>query len=129
MALEIHHISNRYAFINFDEIKDNTSLTVSSLLDLGPVTLYVQDLEKLSGFQQLVLKRLVQRRTSVKSAPQLVAAINRNLETIDASDTIDQELLAELKAARITMKFEFKEYKNYGLKNYIYECLADVHRS
>ncbi|MEZ4870839.1 MAG: hypothetical protein R2827_01075 [Bdellovibrionales bacterium] len=34
MALEIHELSNRYAFFNFDEINDLSSLTVSSLWTL-----------------------------------------------------------------------------------------------
>jgi hypothetical protein len=75
VALEIHQISQRWAFVNILDLPADILDSRESFEQLGGVTLFIRDIAKLNVNQQLRLAEYLAGDTS-PDKPQIIAGIN-----------------------------------------------------
>lgn len=92
VAYQIHEMANRWAFLPFQDLKEVS--TIQDLLNLGAVTLFVENLEDLTPVQQdLIMAYLESPRTS--SEPLFITASSKTLAELKASERVVESLLEE----------------------------------
>lgn len=79
-AHEIHLLSNRYAFLYYADLYKE-DLTLSDLLSLGPITLFVSDLMKLNNYDLALIQQLIDHSKKQKNIPQVILGV-----TVSAQD-------------------------------------------
>jgi hypothetical protein len=85
IALEIHELSGRWAMFNIEDMPSDILNSREGLKELGAVTLFIRDLEKLTVAQQLKLAEYLATQPSTEM-PQVIAGVNGS--TINLSETL-----------------------------------------
>jgi hypothetical protein len=74
IALEIHQMSQRWAFLSLESLSPTIFESREELKELGGITIFIEDLTKLSSTQQLRLAEYLSTKPG-KDLPQVVAGI------------------------------------------------------
>lgn len=119
LALELHELSGRYAFVY---LKDLAWSKAADLMGLGPVTLFIPDIAKLTLQEQIALTEYLQSRPSVGNA-QIVAATVRSYADISQSGAVTMDLLHLMSVCYMKMDRPFREYRREGIVEFFFGSL------
>lgn len=93
VAYQIHEMSHRWAFLPLNDL--NEVKTIEDLLNLGAVTLFVDNIEKLDSEKQaLILKYLESPRSSAE--PLFITASPLPLSELKTKEALNPALLEEI---------------------------------
>lgn len=120
MTLELHELSGRYGFLYFGDLQFKTA---DDLKDLGPVTIYVPDILRLTSAQQLALLKYLSSRPSV-AEPQVIAGTLMPYAQLRASAQIHSDLLHRLSVCFLRMDRPFKDYRKGGIAEFFFGSLV-----
>lgn len=122
MAMEIHSQSSRVAFVDFYDLDVRIRQSLSQLISLGPITLYVADILKLSLYEQEILRHLMNHPPLQR--PLLMVGSVIPYSELRVQPEIDEEFLTLLARAYIKLTRPFSEYKEQGLIHYFLDSLS-----
>lgn len=122
MALELHSHSKRYIFLDYKDLGRETRLNLSELLQLGRVTLFVENILHLKIEEQEILKTLVSLESEER--PLLMVGAHMAYSELRAEPAIHLEFLLLLSRAYIKLTRPFAEYRDKGLIHYFLDSLA-----
>lgn len=109
-ALEIHHQSENSAFLNFRDLPEDTRLNIFAVMELGPITIFVDNLEVLSDLEKNVLEGLLRQANKGSYIPKLIFSYEFSLGVAREKDLISEEMFLELKGRELSVKLN-KEAK------------------
>lgn len=121
MAMEIHAQSSRVAFVEHKDLDSNARQSITQLLNLGPITLFIPDILELSLFEQEILRHLL--RQPVQQRPLLMVGCVIPYSELRGR-AVDEEFLTLLARAYIKLTRPFSEYKDQGLIHYFLDSLS-----
>ncbi|MGE0764644.1 MAG: hypothetical protein AB7N80_15315 [Bdellovibrionales bacterium] len=125
LALELHELSGRYAFVYLSDLNWNKA---SDLKGLGPVTLYVPDITTLTLDQQIALTEYLRLHPSVEQA-QIVAGTLHPYSDLRQSGALTMDLLHFLSVCYLKMDRPFCEYRREGIIEFFFGSLIrDNHK-
>ncbi len=84
-AHEIHELSKRFAFVHFSDI-DKDKKTMSSVLEIGDTTLFIDDIEELSLDEQTVVFNVIKSSLDKTQSPKFIIGINNTLGKISLGE-------------------------------------------
>jgi len=87
IAVEIHEMSGRWAFISAEDVPSETFNSRESIEQLGGLTLFIRDIAKLTTNQQLKLAEYLGRASS-EDTPHVIAGA-----TMSVDDLVHQNLI------------------------------------
>ncbi|MES2962384.1 MAG: hypothetical protein V4760_00745 [Bdellovibrionota bacterium] len=102
VALEIHNMSRRWAFLSLTDLPSDILSSKENLQQLGGITLFIPDLAKLSTEQQIRLAEYLAMKPT-DDAPQVVAGVVEQVEQLELSG----RLMAHLTEHFMISKLEF----------------------
>ncbi len=102
VALEIHNMSRRWAFLNLTDLPSDILKSKDGLAQLGAITLFISDLSKLSTEEQIRLAEYLASKPG-DDAPQVIAGVIENVEQLELSG----RLMAHLTEHFMVSKLEF----------------------
>lgn len=120
LALEIHDLSGRYAFLHLSDLSWSSR---DELADLGPVTLYVPDIGLLTADEQRRLADHLRTRPGVDT-PQFIFGSLSTEKELRESNLVDQNLLETATVCRLIMDRSFEEYKKTGIAEMFFSGLV-----
>lgn len=91
IALEIHQLANRWAFLSFDDLPREIFNSREGVQQLGAVTLFIRDLTQLSPGQQVKLTEYLAIQPGL-DMPQVLAGIQAPLRELEAQGKIIPQL-------------------------------------
>lgn len=122
MATELHSSSSRSIFMNYWELAAPRRASLSYLLSLGAITLFIPKLTDVPTFEQEILRHLVMQNTLER--PLLMVGTDVPYAEILGFENVDSELLSLLMRAYIKLSKPFSEYKEQGLIHYFLDSLS-----
>jgi hypothetical protein len=122
MALELHSHSQRYAFVEYCDLSPTCRGSLTELLQLGAISLFVPSILDLSANEQEVLRQLVKLDTL--NRPLLMVGANLPYSELRGEAAINLDFLLLLSRAYIKLTRPFAEYKDKGLIHYFLDSLA-----
>lgn len=122
MATELHDGGSRTVFMNYWEISASQRASLSCLLGLGAITLFIPKLTDVSLYEQEILRHLVLQNTLER--PLLMVGTDIPYADILIHENVDSELLNLLMRAYIKLSKPFSEYKDQGLIHYFLDSLS-----
>jgi hypothetical protein len=124
MAVEIHHLSQRYAFLFLSDL-DPERLTPRSLLDLGPLNIFVPELRAIDkGVERVLEHYLLLHRQ--KTSPQIIAGTTLSRQSPLSAQALSPNLLRLLSVVELDLKEPFEHYKSAGIVNFFYDSLVKI---
>ena len=120
MAMELHDLSGRYAFLYFDDV---TWRFGEELKDLGPITLFIPDVAQLSIDLQLKILKYLSSAPSVDE-PQIIAGTLRPYAELRSRELILTDLLHRLSVCFLRMDRPFAEYHRDGIVEFFFGSLV-----
>ncbi len=122
MAVEIHEKSKRFAFLHFDQIDKDARNSSEKIKALGPVTLFISDIAKLSDKEIFAVVEYLKYRRGY-DGPQFVSGTLRPTSELLNFGIVPSELVRLLSAAQLRMTKSFSEYVNDGIVPYLFKNL------
>lgn len=122
MAIEIHAHSNRSAFVHFNSLDARQRQSISQLLSLGTITLYVANVLELVPLEQEMFRHLL--RENILERPLLMVGTQIPYSELNAQTKMDEALLTQLGRSYIKLTKPFSEYKEQGLIHYFLDSLS-----
>ncbi len=122
MAMELHSQGSRMAFVDYSELEPLQRQSLSHLMALGSITLYVPDILALNAYEQEIFRHLIQQTTL--SRPLLMVGSVKPYSELRGEPAIDDEFLTLLARAYIKLTRPFSEYKEQGLIHYFLDSLS-----
>lgn len=120
MAMELHELSGRYAFLYMDDVAWRFS---EDLKDLGPITLFISDVSALSlDMQQKILKYL--SSTPSVDEPQIIAGTLKPYADLRGEALVITDLLHRLSVCFLRMDRPFAEYRKEGILEFFFGSLV-----
>lgn len=119
LALELHELSGRYAFIYLEEL---TWTSTADLKGIGPVTLFVPEIATLTLQQQIALTEYLRSRPNVDEAHVVMCTLKPYAE-LRASGKVLAELLELVSVCYLKMDRPFREYRREGLLEFFFGSL------
>lgn len=123
MALELHSHSNRYAFVEYRDLSHTCRASLTDLLDLGTISLFVPSVLDLRPREQAVLAELTKQRNLER--PLLMVGATMPYSSLRGEPGVNQEFLMLLSRAYIKLTRPFTEYKEQGLIHYFLDSLSE----
>ncbi len=120
LALEIHELSGRYAFLHLSDLAWTSR---DELADLGPITLYVPDIGLLTFEEQRKLGEHLRSRPGVDT-PQFIFGSLSTYKELRESNLVDSPLLEAVSVCRLIMDRPFIEYKKAGIAELFFSGLV-----
>lgn len=117
LAKEIHDLSGRYAFISDADMHWNN---LSDLRDLGPVTIFINDVTKLSGDQQKLLTEYLWTQPGTEDPQLIIGALQTYTGLID-NKAVSNDLLRQLSGCLLNMDRPFQEYRRQGVLEFFFD--------
>ena len=102
VALEIHNMSRRWAFLSLTDLPSDILTSKENLVQLGGITLFIPDLAKLTTEQQIRLAEYLAMKPS-DDAPQVVAGVTEDVQQLELAG----RLMAHLTEHFMISKLEF----------------------
>jgi hypothetical protein len=84
VAIEVHHISKRWAFLSADDLPADIFNSKEELAKLGGLTLFIRDLAALTTSQQTKLAEYLACEPS-EDTPHVIAGVNENVVELENS--------------------------------------------
>lgn len=122
MATELHAQSQRLIFLDYRELSDAQRTSLTHLLSLGPIHLFVPAVHDLSALEQEMLRHMT--REDSLTRPLVMAGSILSYADLLSCKGIDAELVAHLARAYIKLTRPFSEYKQQGLIHYFLDTLS-----
>lgn len=123
MATEIHEQGRRIAFINYSTLEIHQRQSISQLLGLGPITLYVPNILQLSLYEQEILRHVILQETAQR--PLLMVGSPLSYSDLRGDERVDVNLLALLAKTYVKLTRPFSEYRDQGLIHYFLDSLSE----
>lgn len=134
MALELHDLSHRLAFVSLDALFVSTTdaptskITSSSaysteLHSLENISVFIPEISNLDPSQQELLLHFFEQ-TRTKSSPQIISGTTQSYAELLKTPQINSKLLSHLRVAYLKMDQPFEEYKKYGVLDFFYDSLV-----
>lgn len=122
MAMEIHSRSNRTAFLEFANLDSNQRQSISQLMSLGPLTLFVPNVMELNTFEQEIFRHLIAQ--DVSQRPLLMIGCPMPYSELIIQKGLDEQFLSLIGRSYIKLTRPFSEYKEQGLIHYFLDSLS-----
>ncbi len=123
MAMELHSQGTRVALVDYSELAIHQRQSISQLLGLGSITLFVSNIVGLSLYEQEILRHVILQDTS--NRPLLMVGSTGAYSDLRGDERIDTELLALLAKTYVKLTRPFSEYKEQGLIHYFLDSLSE----
>lgn len=123
MASELHSHSQRYAFIEYRDLDKRARLSVSEILEVGTISLFVPSILDLTAAEQEILFELIQHEG--KDRPLLMVGSTLPYSELLGEPSVNLQFLNQLASAYIKLTKPFSEYKEQGLIHYFLDSLSD----
>ena len=117
MAVEIHERSQRYAFIQFDQLSDSARLNSSELHGMGRISLFIPDLVELTSAETLTLIHFINTSTS-SDCPQIIVGTLLRSEQLMQMDSIHKNLYTLLNTAVFRLQKPFGSFARNDLNQF-----------
>lgn len=101
IALEIHHMAGRWAFLAIENLASDVLDSREGLKELGGITLYIEDICKLSEHQQVKLAEYLATQPS-QDMPQIIAGTIESARMLRENGKISARLLDLLCVSELT---------------------------
>lgn len=124
LAFEIHHVSQRVGFISYQDIDPDVRMSAALLSELGPVTVFLSQIESLVPNEQSALLTFLKEERKAHH-PHLITAIQSSYADIARSQDLLTQLVDRLSVSIIRMNKPFRDYQSLGLVSHLYESLLD----
>ncbi len=122
MAMELHSQSSRMAFVDYSKLDLKQRQSISHLMGLGAISLYVPDIMTLTLYEQEIFRHLMQQNTL--NRPLLMVGSVKTYSDLRGEARVDKEFLTLLARAYIKLTRPFSEYKEQGLIHYFLDSLS-----
>jgi hypothetical protein len=122
MAEEIHSRSTRSAFVEFAALDIQKRQSISQLMSLGTITLFVPSIMQLTSYEQEILRHLVQQ--DVLQRPLLMVGCPMPYSELIVQSSLDEQFLSLIGRSYIKLTRPFSEYKEQGLIHYFLDSLS-----
>ncbi len=103
LALEIHHLSNRIAFVSSRDLSADVFAAPENLSELGMMTVFIPNIEELSLGQQNVIARFLASPVQADST-QIIASTSVSPEKLCDEGRLSQNLLAKIRVKSLEMR-------------------------
>jgi len=123
MALEIHGLASRYAFIDFRDLEPDTRQSARTLAALGEINIFIPELVELPLAEQKALTELIHMNTLDR--PLLMVGTTVAYSDLRSDARVHLELLNLLSRVYIKLTRPFSEYKDEGLIHYFLDSLSE----
>ncbi len=123
MAFELHSHSNRYAFLNFDDINLADRTRVTSLMALGAVTLFISDVSELPENIQTAL--LILCTQPAIDRPLIMAGTGLTYADLRDLEFLNPTLIQQLSQVYIKLTRPVSSYRDEGLIHYFLDSLSE----
>lgn len=122
MARELHDLSERFAYIRLQDLDLSTAKT-QGLNSFGPITIFVPEISKLTKEQQDIILNYYRKESRSSDSPVLIMASQHPKFVLNESSVINKELLLRQATVTLSMKRNFKHYKDFGIVDYVIESM------
>jgi hypothetical protein len=122
MATELHSQSQRRIFLDYRELSELHRTSLTHLLSLGPIHLFIPTVHDLSPLEQEMLRHMT--REDSLTRPLVMAGTILGYADLLSCKGIDAELVSHLARAYIKLTRPFSEYKQQGLIHYFLDTLS-----
>lgn len=123
MAHEIHTRSQRFLFIQLQDLDPSALATVNSLRSLGETTIYVKEVSELTFTQQAQIYAYYTSSRD-KMGPQFVVGSTSSIGELKKNTQVMPELLSHLMIGYLRMTHPFKSYKDKDILEFFFDSLA-----
>lgn len=123
MALEIHQAAARFAFLPIQDLAAGVIDSTASLTTLGRVSLFVDDIKRLTFTQQGNLSAFLSERTRLES-PQLIVGSTRAYGELKSDPEVHPGFLSQISIGYLQLKQPFNTYKKENLIQFFFEGLT-----
>lgn len=123
MALEIHSRSGRLAFLPATDLSPSAFESAETFKNLGPLTIFVQEVSKLTFEQQNALVAYYALARD-KDCPQIIAGTTLTLAELKKSCKILPALWPQLTVGFLSMTQPFETYKRENLVEFFFDSLT-----
>lgn len=124
MAMELHTQGSRMAFLDYTKLEPSQRQSISQLLGLGAITLYVPNILDVTSYEQEILRHVILQNTLQR--PLLMVGSTKSYSDLRLDGQVDAELLVLLSRAYIKLTRPFSEYKEQGLIHYFLDSLSET---
>jgi hypothetical protein len=90
-AVDIHEISERWAYLRFHDIKDQIQ-SVQDLIDLGSLTLFIEDILSINPFHREIISEYL-KGPQLRSQPLLLIGSATSFRDLQAQDMLHPDLV------------------------------------
>lgn len=123
MAAELHESSQRLAFVELFSLESSVRQSLSKLIALGPITIFVPNILQLTSLEMEIFRHLISQEDEHR--PLLMVGSEVPYADLRANPLVDLEFLTLLARAYIKMTRPFSEYKDQGLIHYFLDSLSE----
>jgi len=127
MAVEIHSRTSRYAFLHMHLINPEAFTSTAAIAALGPITIFIEDLQALSDGQKTQVANYYQAISRPKDGPQFIAGSMKPITDLKHQSSAMSSLITVLSIGYLCMNHPFETYKRENLLDFFYENLMDRH--
>lgn len=99
IAVDIHEVSERWAYLRFQDVKDQI-LSVQNLMELGSLTLFIDDILNISDFHREILISYLQHAHSGQE-PLILIGSATSFQDLLSNDMLHPDLVKILEAHRL----------------------------
>ena len=122
LALELHHLSHRYALVHIEDINIYNFDGAEELCKLGPVSLFIGEIAELSKKAQYILLNYLNHNTD-GPCPQVLASTIYSKAELMKRSLICPELLDKLCTVYLKMEKDFEHYKKSGITRFYLDSM------
>lgn len=123
MALELHSLASRCAFIEFANLNPEIRRNPQALAQLGEINLFIPNLVEVPLDEQRALTDLIAMNTLER--PLLMAGTVVPYSDLRSEPRVHLDLLLLLSRVYIKLTRPFQEYKEQGLIHYFLDSLSE----
>lgn len=123
MALEIHQAAARFAFLPIQDLAAGVINSAAELSTLGRVSLFVDDIKRLTFAQQSSLSSFLTERERLES-PQLIVGSTRAYGELKSDPEVHPGFLSQISIGYLQLKQPFNTYKKENLIQFFFEGLT-----
>lgn len=103
LALEIHHLSNRIAFVSSRDLSEDVFSKRENLSELGMMTVFIPKIEELTIAQQEVIAQFLVSPVPAEST-QIIASTSVDPERLCDEGRLSRNLLAKIQVKRLEIR-------------------------
>lgn len=123
MGLEIHQAAARFAYLPIQDLEAGVIESSEKLASLGRVSLFVDDIKRLTFGQQSALSLFLQTRERMES-PQLIVGTTRAYGELKNDPEIHPGFLSQISIGYLQLSQPFSTYKKENLIQFFFEGLT-----